>query len=457
MTVATELIGQMDKIVPFGVTGCVSRIVGMTIAVAGLPVPLGSVCRIRTGRGGSVPAEVVGFSDEATLLLPHADVDGVRRGDAVELVQSNPTVRCGERLLGRVLDAQGRCIDGGPPVTLRECRPLQPPPVRPMEREPIDRPLETGVRVLDGMLTIGHGQRIGLFAGSGVGKSTLLGQIARSSSADVNVVVLVGERGREVREFIENDLGPEGLARSVVVAATGDEPAVLRLKAASYGTAIAEYFRDQGRDVVLMMDSVTRFALAQREIGLAAGEPPATRGFPPSVFAKLPRLLERSGRTSRGSITGIYTILVDGDDTSEPISDTVRGVLDGHVMLSRRLAERAHWPAIDVPASISRLMPMLASADHLSAADHIRRVLAAHRDAEDLISIGAYQNGADPLVDQAVRCEALLRDFLCQSISESTPAEETRRYLATLRQRLELVGRVASAEPNNPETEREAT
>jgi FliI/YscN family ATPase len=311
---------------------------------------------------------------------------------------------------------------------------LQSDPISPLQRHRIDQPLGTGVRAIDGLLTCGRGQRLGIFSGSGVGKSTLLGQMARSTEADVNVVVLIGERGREVREFIERDLGPEGLARSVVVVATGDDPAVLRLRAAFLGTAIAEYFRDTGRDVLLVMDSVTRFALAQREIGLAAGEPPATRGYPPSVFSLLPRLLERSGRTSRGSITGLYTVLVEGDDTNEPIADTVRGTLDGHVLLSRKLAELGHFPAIDVLASVSRLMNVVTTPEHRDAAVSLRQLLAAHRQAEDLISIGAYQTGANALVDAALRLQGPIEQFLHQDWTESSTLVDAIGSLGQLKQ-----------------------
>jgi FliI/YscN family ATPase len=295
---------------------------------------------------------------------------------------------------------------------------LQATPTSPLRRPRIDAALGTGIRAIDAMLTCGKGQRLGIFAGSGVGKSVLMGQMARSSTADVNVVVLVGERGREVREFLEKDLGPKGLARSVVVAATSDEPALVRLRAAFVGTAIAEYFRDTGRDVLLMMDSVTRFALAQREIGLAAGEPPATRGYPPSVFALLPKLLERSGKTERGSITGFYTVLVEADDANEPISDTVRGILDGHIMLSRKLAQQAHWPAIDVLSSISRSMPDVTTEDHRRNADSLKQLLAAYQEAQDLISIGAYQSGSNPLVDAAIRLRDETQRFLRQGMEE---------------------------------------
>jgi len=358
---------HLDRILPVGLTGTVTKIVGLTISVAGFPAPLGSNCRISRESGQPIDAQVIAFQEDETLLLSYGDFSGIRRGNRVSLIQSAPSVRVGERLLGRVLDGRGRFLDELPPVARPSRVSLHAEPTSPLKRARIDTPLCTGIRSIDALLTCGKGQRLGIFSGSGIGKSTLLGQLARSSSADVNVVILVGERGREVREFIERDLGPDGLSRSVVVVATSDEPALVRINAAYLGTAIAEYFRDTRRDVLLMMDSITRFARAQREIGLAAGEPPATRGFPPSVFAKLPPLLERSGRTDQGSITGFYTVLVEGDDANEPISDAVRGILDGHIMLSRKLAHAAHWPAIDVLESISRSMNEIVSEEHRDA------------------------------------------------------------------------------------------
>src|SRR5579863_9821334 len=375
----SALADQVARILPVGLSGCVNKLVGLTVSVSGFPAPLGSVCSIARENGASVSAEVVGFRDDETVLLPYSDLAGVRRGNQVTLVQSAPGIRVGDRLLGRVLDGRGRFVDNLPPPPLPPRVGLASAPTSPLRRPRINAPLGTGIRAIDALLTCGKGQRLGIFAGSGVGKSVLMGQMARSSTADVNVVVLVGERGREVREFLEKDLGPTGLARSVVVVATSDEPALVRLRAAFVGTAIAEYFRDTGRDVLLMMDSVTRFALAQREIGLAAGEPPATRGYPPSVFAMLPKLLERSGRTEQGSITGFYNVLVEADDANEPISDTVRGTLDGHIMLSRKLAHQAHWPAIDPLASISRSMNDIVSREHRAAADSIKQLLAAYQ------------------------------------------------------------------------------
>ncbi len=443
---------QVNRILPVRMTGSVSRIVGMTVSVLGFPAPLGSVCRIEREHGTPLEADVIGFHGDETLLLPYADLSGIRRGNRVQLIQSVPGVRVGERLLGRVVDARGRFIDPLPESVLPQHVSLHADPISPLERPRIDEPLTTGIRAIDGLLTCGKGQRLGIFSGSGVGKSTLLGQMARSSSADVNVVILVGERGREVREFLERDLGPEGLARSVVVVATSDEPALLRLRAAYLGTAIAEYFRDVGRDVLLMMDSVTRFALAQREIGLAAGEPPATRGYPPSVFSKLPRLLERSGRSARGSITGFYNVLVEGDDTSEPIADTVRGILDGHIVLSRKLAQLAHWPAIDVLSSISRSMNDIVSLEHQYAAHEMKQLLAAYQQAEDLISIGAYQAGSSPKVDIAIRMRDAINSYLQQSAEENGKFDDARQGLMRLVQLSKLS---TASDPAPPDSDKQ--
>lgn len=428
----SDLTAQLSHIVPMGLTGRVTRLVGLTATVAGFPAPLGAIVRLEREQGTPVDAEVVGFHDQETLLLPYGDLSGIRRGTRVRLLQSAPGCRVGEALLGRVLDARGRFIDGKPAAILPHRVSLQPPPIPPLSRPRINTILGTGIRALDGLLTCGCGQRLGIFSGSGVGKSTLLGQIARCTTADVNVVVLIGERGREAREFLEKDLGPEGLQRSVVVVATGDDPALLRLRAAYLGTAIAEFFRDQGRHVLLLVDSITRFALAQREIGLAAGEPPTTRGYPPSVFALLPRLLERSGRTPQGSITGFYTVLVEGDDTNEPISDTVRGILDGHVVLSRRLAQLGHFPAIDVLASISRLMTDLVTPEQAHAAQAVRQLLAAYQQAEDLISIGAYQPGTNSIVDAAIHLRPQILQYLQQRVTEKVSIVEAREALCAL-------------------------
>ncbi len=415
---------HIKSILPVGLTGSVTKLVGLTAVVAGFPAPLGSVCRIARENHSEVDAEVIGFRGDETLVLPYGDLAGVRRGHSVTLVHSVPGVRVGDRLLGRVLDGQGQFLDALPAPVLPQRVNLHSPPTSPLRRPRIETPLRTGIRAIDGLLTCGKGQRLGIFSGSGIGKSILLGQLARSSTADVNVVALVGERGREVREFLERDLGPECLKKSVVVVATSDLPALVRLRAAHMATAIAEYFRDTGRDVLLMMDSVTRYALAQREIGLAAGEPPATRGYPPSVFSLLPRLLERSGRTDRGSITGFYTVLVEADDVNEPISDAVRGILDGHMMLSRKLAQQTHWPAIDVLGSISRSMDDIISAEHRVAADSLKKLLAAYKKSEDLISIGAYQSGSNQLIDIAIQLKDTIDGYLQQGAFETIEFHE---------------------------------
>lgn len=428
----SALVEHVRQMLPVKLTGRVTRLVGLTAAVSGFPAPQGATVELECEHGRPIEAEVVGFSGDETLLLPYGDLQGIRRGTRVRLVQSVPIAHVGEALLGRVINSRGSLIDGRGPVILPHRVGLQRKPISPLDRPRIDTSLGTGVRAIDGLLTCGQGQRLGIFAGSGVGKSTLLGQLARGSTADVNVVVLIGERGREVREFLEKDLGPEGLARSVIVVATGDEPALLRLRSAYLGTAIAEFFRDRGKNVLLMMDSVTRFALAQREIGLAAGEPPATRGYPPSVFALLPRLLERSGRTTSGSITGFYTVLVEGDDTNEPIADTVRGILDGHIVLSRRLAHQAHYPAIDVLQSISRLMSDLVSPEHRHASNTLKQLLASYQQSEDLISIGAYQSGTNPTVDAAIQLRPALLQYLQQEVHERNTLAESADLLQKL-------------------------
>ncbi len=423
---------EIQSILPYGLTGRVNRIVGMTAHVRGMAAPMGALCRIVCPQRESVDAEVIGLDHDEIILQPYGDLSGVKRGDRVELLQTALKIRVGEDLLGRVINARGEFIDGGPAGLLTEVVSPHAQPIAPLGRPRITETLETGVRAIDALLTCGKGQRLGIFAGSGVGKSTLLGQLAKYASADVNVVVLVGERGREVREFLERDLGPEGRRRSVLVVATSEESALLRRQCAHVGTAIAEYFRDQGRNVLLMMDSVTRYALAQREIGLAAGEPPATRGYPPSVFAMLPRLLERSGTTNAGSITGLYTVLVEGDDTNEPVADSVRGILDGHILLSRDLAHRAHWPAIDVLTSISRLMNDLSAPENLQSAQLLKQLLAAYRQAEDLINIGAYQHGSNRLVDRAIQLKPRIDQFLQQSATSHSSMVDTLTQLKQL-------------------------
>ncbi|MFS8523415.1 MAG: FliI/YscN family ATPase [Limnochordales bacterium] len=412
--------------------GVVTRLIGLTVEGRGPLCTVGDLCRVFPMDGGPpIPAEVVGFQDDAILMMPLGDGTGIGPGSRIETAGRPVDVAVGPELLGRVLDGLGRPIDGGPPI-VGERVPLENRPPGPLQRRRITEPLSLGVRAIDALLTCGKGQRLGIFAGSGVGKSKLLAMMARYTEADVTCIGLVGERGREVREFIERDLGEEGLRRSVVVVATGDQPPLVRLKAALLVTAIAEHFRDQGKDVLLLMDSVTRVAMAQREVGLAIGEPPTTRGYTPSVFALLSRLLERSGPGPRGTITGLYTVLVEGDDLSEPVSDAVRGILDGHIVLSRRLAERSQYPAVDILASVSRLMPDLAGREQQEAAARVRDILATYADAEDLVNIGAYVPGSNPRIDQALERIDDVWAFLRQPIDERAPMDETVRRLTEL-------------------------
>ena len=427
-----DIAEQLDGLMPTAIFGSVARTVGMTVSAAGFPAPVGAVAEIQRESGAPLLAEVIGFRDELTLLFPFADMGGVRRGNRVRPARTTRWLRVGQGMLGRVFNAQGLAVDQKPQPVLDDRTTISREPPHPCTRPRIHEPLSTGIRAMDGLMTCGKGQRMGIFSGSGVGKSVLLGMMARSTNADVNVIALIGERGREVNEFIERDLGPEGLARSVVVVATSNEPAILRTQAAQTATAIAEYFRDQGKDVMLMMDSLTRFALAQREIGLAAGEPPTTRGFPPSVFAILPRLVERAGRSSKGSITAFYTVLVEADDSNEPIADTVRGLIDGHTWLSRRLASRAHYPAIDVLESLSRLMTDVIDPEHRRAAQAVRELLAVYRDHEDLISIGAYRRGSNKKVDAAIDMQDDLNKYLRQQVEERSGVEDARKGLLQL-------------------------
>ena len=406
--------------------GRVSNLIGLIIEATGVEAEVGELCHVQTGRHSRpVPAEVVGFRDSRTLLMPLGEMHGIGPGTAVTASGSQLQVPVGEALLGRVVDALGEPMDGvdGEEFAPVGVRSTTAAPPAALSRPPISERVSLGVRALDALVPCGRGQRLGIFAGSGVGKSSLMGMIARSTSADVNVICLVGERGREVREFIDRSLG-SARERSVVVVATSDQPALLRIKAAFTATTIAEWFRDQGRHVTLMMDSVTRFAMAQREVGLAIGEPPATRGYTPSVFALLPKLLERSGTSPSGSITGLYTVLVDGDDMNEPVADAVRAILDGHVVLSRDLAHAGHYPAIDVLASVSRLVDQIVPADIRMAGQELRKLMAALREKEDLISIGAYQHGTDPVVDRAIEKRAEIAAFLQQTVEHcSTDVE----------------------------------
>ncbi|HEX2947139.1 MAG TPA: flagellar protein export ATPase FliI [Clostridia bacterium] len=405
--------------------GKVSKVVGLTIESDGPEVDIGELCRLYSSRGKKViQTEVVGFRDNKVLLMPLGEMTGVGPGNIVEASDSLLKVGVGEKLTGRVLDGLGYPIDEKEPFKPERYYPINNKPPHPLNRKRITEPLTLGIKAIDGLLTVGKGQRIGIFAGSGVGKSTLMGMIARNTKADVNVIALIGERGREVREFIEKDLQEEGLSRSVVVVATSDQPALVRLKGALVATAIAEYFRDQGKDVLLLMDSLTRFAMAQREVGLATGEPPVSRGYTPSVFGTMPKLLERAGNSEKGSITGLYTVLVDGDDMTEPVTDTARGILDGHIVLSRSLANRNQYPAIDVLASVSRVMPDIISSEHKKAAGELKKALAIYRDAEDLINIGAYVKGSNEKIDSAISLIDKILNFIQQSTSDRFTFQE---------------------------------
>ena len=430
-----DISSQLAAIMPTGLVGTIVRTQGLTASVADFPAPVGSLAQIERQAGPPVEAEVIGFREATTLLYPLGEMIGVRHGNRVRLMRTSRALRVGPELLGRVIDARGQVLDAGSMPLLTDRAQLDRKPPRAIERPRIDKPLSTGVRAIDALLTCGLGQRIGIFAGSGVGKSVALGMMSRYTSADVNVIGLIGERGREVNEFIERDLGPQGLRRSVVVVATSDEPALVRVHAAMTATAVAEYFRDQGKNVLLIMDSLTRFALAQREIGLAAGEPPTTRGYPPSVFALLPKLVERAGRSAQGSITALYSVLVEGDDTNEPVSDCVRGLLDGHIVLSRKLASQGHYPAIDVLESISRLFQDIVPAEQAAAAQTVRELLAAYRDHEDLISIGAYRAGANSTVDMAIAMREEISRFLKQAVQDSSSVEAARGELLRLVQK----------------------
>ncbi len=405
--------------------GKVVKIVGLTIESVGPNAKLNDLCRIiiDKSRDISIMAEVVGFRDKRLLLMPYESVEGLGVGCIVENTGHPLSVFVGSEMLGHTLDGMGRPTDVEE-LSLREEYPVDAPPPDPMERIIINEVLPLGVKAVDSLITVGKGQRIGIFAGSGVGKSTLLGMFARNTKADINVIALIGERGREVREFIERDMGEEGMSRSVVVVATSDRPALLRRNAAKTATAIAEYFRDQGKDVLLMMDSLTRFSMAQREIGLASGEPPVTRGYPPSVYSEMPKLLERAGNSDKGSITGLYTVLVDGDDFNEPITDTARSILDGHVILDRRLAHKNHYPAIDVLQSISRVMASIVDDAHKEAAGKLKNVMATYQEAEDLINIGAYKKGSNPNIDYAIEKIDAVNQFLMQETYEKFSFEE---------------------------------
>jgi FliI/YscN family ATPase len=413
-------------------SGVVTEMVGLLIESKGPGVAIGDFCEIRTAGGRSIRVQVIGFRNGCVLSMPLEETDGLQLGDRIVARQQEARVKVGPALLGRVLDGFGRPLDGRGPIDAETSYELNAAPPGPLERENIENRLTTGIRAIDSMLPCGQGQRIGIFGGSGVGKSTLLGTMARYSSADVNVIALIGERNREVREFLEKELSPEGLARSIVIVATSDRPAPLRIRAAFVALAISEYFRDNGKSVLLVMDSVTRLAMAQREIGLAAGEPPSQKGYTPSVFALLPKIFERAGNFHSGSITGFFTVLVEGDDFNEPICDAVRAILDGHIQLSRALGAKGHYPAIDVLHSVSRLASRIASSDERAAAQRIREALAVLDRSEDLINLGAYASGANPKLDAAIRLRSGIESFLKQEAGSNAELEETLDHMAQL-------------------------
>ncbi|MCD6082583.1 flagellar protein export ATPase FliI [Candidatus Aerophobetes bacterium] len=420
----SSYLETIEKVKPIKAEGRVTQAVGSVIESLGPTASIGEICQLYSQDGKSIRAEVVGFKDNKILLMPIEEIQGIRTG-ATTVATGHPLIiRVGEKLLGRVVDGLGQPIDGKGPLWTKEERPIYTCPPSPLSRRRIRQPLSVGIRAIDGLLTCGKGQRMGIFAGSGVGKSSLLGRMAKHSQADVNVIALIGERGREVQDFLKKSLGEEGLRRSVVVAVTSDQPALLRVKGAFIATTIAEYFRDQGLDVLLIMDSLTRFAMAQREIGLAIGEPPGTKAYPPSVYALLPRLLERAGCFAKGSITAFYAVLVEADDINEPISDAARSILDGHIVLSRNLASRNHYPAIDILRSISRLMVDLVAPEHKEAAHKLREVLSIYEEAEDLINIGAYVKGSNPKIDYALAMIDKVNDYLRQDLDEYTPYSE---------------------------------
>jgi FliI/YscN family ATPase len=426
-------LGRLGEAPLVRVAGRVTRITGLVAEARGLTVPIGELCYIARREAAPLPAEVVGFREGRVFLMPLGDLVGVAPGDRTWATGRRVRVPVGMNLLGRVLGPMGEPLDSRGALRPEGYAPLLRPPPPAMARQRIVAPLATGIRVIDGLLTCGQGQRLGIFAGSGIGKSTLLGMIARSTTADVNVIGLIGERGREVQEFIQGDLGPEGLARSVVVVATSDSSPLLRRQAAAVATAIAEDFRDRGRAVLLMMDSLTRFAMAQREIGLAIGEPPTTRGYPPSAFALLPKLLERAGPgVGAGSITGLYTVLVEGDDMNEPVADAARAILDGHITLSRELTDRGHYPPVDVLASVSRVMPNVTTRTQQEAAARLREALATARDVEDLVRIGAYAAGSDPTVDWALKHLPAIQTYLRQAVEERADFRDTVERLGAM-------------------------
>jgi flagellum-specific ATP synthase len=434
LTVLVKYLKALENTELMRTYGKVTKVIGLVIEGHGPGAAIGNVCAIEPkGESTAILAEVVGFRENVNLLMPLGEAKGLGPGSRIVSNGHMSYVKVGERLLGRVIDALGNPIDDKGPIFAEESRPLYLSPISPLARERIKEPLPLGLKAIDGFLTCGKGQRLGIFSGSGIGKSTLLGMITRNTEADINLIALIGERGREVREFIEKDLGDEGLKRSVVVVATADQPPLIRVRAAFVATAIAEYFRDQGAHVLLMMDSLTRFAMAQREIGLAIGEPPATKAYTPSVFALLPKLLERAGPTiSSGTITGLYTVLVEGDDMNEPIADAARAILDGHIVLTRELATKNHYPAIDILRSISRLMIDIVSREHWNGAQRLKSIMATYKEAEDLINIGAYVSGNNPKIDYAISMIDQINHYLVQDIEEKIIFKDSLKELFRL-------------------------
>jgi len=429
----TRCIGLVEKAMPFRVYGRVTDVVGLLVEVGGITPSVGEICLLRpVGSERAVQLEVVGFRSGRALMMPLGGMEGIGPGSRVEQTGERAATGLGDAIVGRVVDGLGEPIDGLGKIAVTGRSSIYGRPINPLERSRIREPLDIGIRSINGLITIGKGQRVGIMAGSGVGKSVLMGMLARYTRADVNVIALIGERGREVREFIENELGEEGLKKSVVVAATSDQPALVRLRAASLATTYAEFFRDKGMDVLLMMDSATRVAMAQREVGLAVGEPPTTKGYPPSAFALLPRLLERSGTAARGSITGLYTVLVEADDMNDPVADTMRSILDGHIVLSRELASRGHYPAVDILQSTSRVMVDITDERHRAAAKKFVEVLADYRSSEDLINIGAYKSGSSASIDRSIRLRGPMSDFLAQGLREKVSFQESVRDLFKL-------------------------
>ena len=411
---------------PIKLRGRIVKVAGIVAEADGPGLSVGSLCAIENSEGPPIKAEVVGFKDNRVIIMPFGEMRGIRPGSRVEHIGVRPTVAVGDGFLGRVVDGHGHPLDGKGPIVSGREYPIYGKVMNPLQRTVIDEVMDVGVCSINALTTVGKGQRIGIMAGSGVGKSVLMGMIVRNTTADVAVVALIGERGREVREFVERNLGPQGLAKSIVVAATSDTPALTRIRGAYYATALAEYFRDQGKDVLLIMDSITRFAMSLREVGLAAGEPPSAKGYTPSVFAQIPKLLERAGtKDGKGSITGIYTVLVEGDDMNEPIADAMRSIIDGHVVLSRSLAHRGHYPAVDVLSSISRVMTEIVDAEHQGFAQRLVGIIATYREAEDLINIGAYVDGSDAQIDQAKKMINQINAFLKQGINQKVPFEES--------------------------------